>query len=226
MSRDFGFGSTPNSTLQSYLEGAELQIIYFLEATIRDVDGVDGDDDTIRLCTYHNDITTNSYSGASGTQLTFTGAGDILQISSVEEVGGLQANGITVQISGLANDFITYALDSNYQNGPLKVFIGFHSVVSGSANYIQADSDGYPMLIFSGHMDGMKVVDEGETASITVSAESRLADFERTNANRYTFENQVTRGKQFSSGVVVGTQPDTALAHVTEIQRKVLQWGV
>ena len=82
------------------------------------------------------------------------------------------------------------------------------------------------MLIFSGHMDGMKVVDEGETASITVSAESRLADFERTNANRYTFENQVTRGKQFSSGVVVGTQPDTALAHVTEIQRKVLQWGV
>ena len=58
MSRDFGFGSTPNSTLQAYLEGAELQIIYFVEATIRDVNGSSGSD-SIRLCTYHNDITTN-----------------------------------------------------------------------------------------------------------------------------------------------------------------------
>lgn len=226
MSRDFGFGSTPNSTLEAYLAGEKLEIIYFVEATIRDVDGVSGDDDTVRLCTYHNDITTNSHTGATGTQLTFTGAGDILSISTVEEVGGLQANGITIQISGLADDFITYALDSNYQNGPLKVFVGFHSVDSGGENFIQADSDGYPMVIFSGHMDGMKVADEGETATITISAESRLADFERTNANRYTFENQINRGKRFSGGAVIGTQPDTALAHVTEIQRKVLQWGV
>lgn len=71
-----------------------------------------------------------------------------------------------------------------------------------------------PYLLFSGRMDLMNIDDGGETCIISISAESRLIDLDRTRERRYTSEDQK-----------IDFPNDKGLEFVADLQDKEIVWG-
>ena len=70
-----------------------------------------------------------------------------------------------------------------------------------------------PVLVFHGRMDVMNI-EIGNTATITVTAESRLADWNRARTSRYTDEEQ----QRLYPG-------DKGLQYVAQTAEMELVWG-
>ena len=135
---------------------------------------------------------------------TYTGAGTLLAISSVEESGEIAARGITMTLTGISSSLISVALTENYQNRSAKVYIGTLQENGAISTY----------QLFGGRLDVMTIEESGETATISVTAESRLIDLERPRTRRYTSEDQ----KSLYAG-------DLGLDYVNDLQDKTLDWG-
>ena len=123
------------------------------------------------------------------------GAGLLGSISPVEEGSTLQMYGITLTLSGIPPEYINTAIGSHYQGRDCKVWLA----PLDESMQIVAD----PVLVFSGRMDTMNI-EIGQTATISVTAESRLTDWQKPRISRYTHEEQIARfpgdmGLQFVS---------------------------
>lgn len=136
----------------------------------------------------------------------YVGAGTLLQIGEIAESAELQANGLTVALSGITEPLISKARDEDYQGRELKVLLG----AIDSEGDVTAD----PIVVFSGFMDTMVINDGAETATIQVSVENRLIEFERTRARRYTAEDQK-----------IDYPDDKGLEFVAEMAEKEIVWG-
>ena len=135
---------------------------------------MDFSDGIVRLWTGYGSITIDSN--------TFLAGGDILSVSSISENGEVQANGVTIMLSGLSTSLVASALTTAYQGRDLNVYVG----VLDASGAVVAD----PIKVFAGKMDVMTVEDNGADAQISVTAESKLIDLERSRARRYTSEDQ------------------------------------
>jgi len=184
------------STILNKLDDAEVSPFYAVELFF-DNDGPE----TFRVWTGYGDITLTVANSR-----TYSGVGDILSISDVEESEDISAKGITLTLSGIPSNLLSDALTTPYQGRLCNVHFGF---IDWSSPTIQNG-----MLIFTGYMDTM-LIDEGpETSTITTSVENRLIDLERPRNRRYTAQNQ----KQRHSG-------DLAFDFVESLQNQRLQWG-
>jgi len=137
---------------------------------------------------------------------TYIGGGDFLNVSNVIENAEVQANNLTITLSGIPSDLIASALNETYQGRSCKVFLG----VLDSSNAVVSD----PYLLFSGRMDLMNIDDGGQTCTISVSAESRLIDLDRTRERRYTSEDQK-----------IDFPNDKGLEFIADLQDKEIVWG-
>ena len=63
-------------------------------------------------------------------------------------------------------------------------------------------------------MDTMVIADEAETASLSITLENRLVDFERARVRRYTSEDQK-----------IDFPNDKGLEFVADLQEKEILWG-
>lgn len=135
---------------------------------------------------------------------SYTGAGSLLNVSSVEETGEIAARGVTMTLSGISSELISVALTENYQNRSAKVYIGT----------IADDNSVSAYQLFGGRLDVMTIEESGETATISVTAENRLIDLERPRTRRFTSEDQ----KSLYPG-------DLGLDYVNDLQDKTLDWG-
>ena len=131
----------------------------------------------------------------------YVGAGTLLQIGEIAESAELQANGLTVALSGITEPLISKARDEDYQGREMKVLLG--------AIDSEGDVTANPIVVFSGFMDTMVINDGAETATIQVSVENRLIEFERTRGRRYTAEDQK-----------IDYPDDKGLEFVAEMQEK------
>lgn len=136
----------------------------------------------------------------------YVGAGTLLNISSMKESAELEANGMTVTLSGITEPLISKARDEDYQGRELKVLLG----AMDSTNSVISS----PVIIFSGFMDTMTIQDGAETATISVSVENRLIEFQRNRIRRYTAEDQK-----------IDYPTDKGLEFVAEIAEKEIVWG-
>ena len=132
-------------------------------------------------------------------------SGDIINVSATQETSEIRANGIQISLSGLPLELISAALSDPYQGRTAKVFFG---VLDGET--VVAD----PYMIFRGSMDLMTIEDSGETATILVTAESRLIDLDRARARRFTSEDQK-----------IDYPSDKGLEFITSLQEKQIVWG-
>lgn len=115
---------------------------------------------------------------------TYQGIGDLGKMSPVTETADeIKANMVQFQLSGIPTDLIAIALGAQYQGRSAKAWLGFLN----SSGAIIAD----PVLLFDGRMDVMEIEEGAETATISVTAESRLADLKRARVRRYTNEDQL-----------------------------------
>lgn len=160
---------------------------------------------TLRIWTGVGDIT------ISGN--TYQGTGDLLEITGLEETGDLTATGTTLTLSGLDSSILSYALTNEYQGRLCKIFWGIKGVTTIGGNAV--------CEVFSGFMDRMTILDEGETSSISMTVESRLITLERPNVRRYTDQSHqaVIATEGYSSS------DDTFFKWVADLGDKSIPWG-
>jgi hypothetical protein len=136
----------------------------------------------------------------------YVGAGTLLAIGEIAESSELQANGITVTLSGITDPLLAKARDEDYQGRELTVKLG----AMDSSNGVISN----PVTVFSGFMDTMVINDSAETATIHIAVENRLIEFERTRIRRYTAEDQK-----------ISYPNDKGLEFVAEMAEKEIVWG-
>ncbi len=137
---------------------------------------------------------------------TYTGAGNLLALSPVDETTKVESRGITLKLSGIPSSMISIALAEDYQYRKITVAIGFFD----SSGAIVAD----PFTFFSGKADVMEIQDGGETAVISVTAENDIIILQRVNERRRTHEDQKLE-----------SATDTFFKNVTSLQNQQIVWG-
>jgi hypothetical protein len=159
---------------------------------------LDFDAGTVRYWTGYGTITINS--------ATYAGIGALSSISTIEETEDLSARGLVIDLTGVPNDLVAAALTEPYQGRTAAVRFGTLNADTGAV--IES------ITIFSGRMDTMVISNDGKSAAIGISVESKLVDFQRTRESRYTHEEQLRR-----------FPADTGLEYVAGLQNKVIYWG-
>ena len=139
--------------------------------------------------------------------VTYLGIGTLGTISPVEETTDLAARGIMMRLSGVPTVNVALALTENYQGRACTILFGALSPTAGTP--ISS-----PVTVFQGKMDVMQISDDGQSAELTMTAESRLMDFKRPREIRYTDEEQ--------QNLFAG---DVGLEFVNDIQEKPIYWG-
>ena len=152
------------------------------------------DSGTTRLWNGYGDLTVASN--------TYTGSGDLMSISAIEENSEISAKGLNLVLSGIPSSLLSLALTENYQNRNCKVYVG--TISSGTVAAYEA---------FSGRMDVRTLKESGDTCTIALTAESRLIDLERPRVRRYTAEDQ----KLIDSD-------DTGLDFINSLQEATFEW--
>jgi hypothetical protein len=153
---------------------------------------------TVRMWSGYGDLSWNGF--------TWVGAGNLAAVSPVNENDEIRANGITVSLSGIPSEMISLVLNEVGQGRLGRLYIGFLD----ASDAIIAD----PILSFEGRLDVPALEDNGETAMITITYESRLIDLQRARESRYTNEEQ----KRLYPG-------DVGFEFVPYLQDVVLNWG-
>jgi hypothetical protein len=126
---------------------------------------------------------TTRKSGYSSLQ-TYIGIGQFGTISAINEVSEVNAQGITLTLSGVDPATLADATATVTQGKMAQVMLGF---LSGGA--LVSD----PVLLFQGLTDEVEMKCGAETATITLSLESRLSDLQRTMPIKYTDQWQEQR---------------------------------
>ena len=93
----------------------------------------------------------------------YLGIGTLGSISPVEETTDLAARGISMQLSGVPTAMLAVALTENYQGRECSVLFG---ALQASGALVSS-----PVTIFSGRMDVMSINDDGQNATIGMTAE-------------------------------------------------------
>ena len=133
---------------------------------------IDLDSGPLRLWTGYGNRTIESN--------TYTGGGNLMGISGLEEVADLSAKEITLTLSGVPSSVVSIALTEPYQRRRVRVLWGVKS---------QTDV----VEVFSGNLNQMVIEDTPDSATITVTVDSRLVELERASNRRYTSESHKTR---------------------------------
>jgi hypothetical protein len=132
---------------------------------------------------------------------TYLGAGSLMGISDLEEVGDLSAKSATVTMSGIPSELVALALVEPYQRRLCRILLGEVSV-----------SDAIEM--FSGKMNVMTIEDAATSSTIALTIESRLVELQRAKPRRYNHESHVAR-----------YPGDNFFSYVADLQDRQVVWG-
>jgi len=176
-------------------------------------------DETLRMWTGQGTLVLDN-----GTQ--WIGAGNLLDISSIEETAEMAVKGATITLSGVPSEVLSLALSEPYQGRVCNIYFGTFSsgsLLKETGNYIllqdgsrinvETGEKGFNQL-FSGYMDQMNIDDSAETSAIELKVENRLIDLERARVARYT--------KYYQKSVY---PDDDGLNFVEDLQTRKVPWG-
>lgn len=139
---------------------------------------------------------------------TWTGAGELLSFSAFPETTDGQAQGCTVDISGVDADAISDVMDDNFQNRDAEIRIAFFD---SSLAIIESE------ILFKGRMDTADIrVGADASTVISVAIENKLIDQTRSVVWRYSPEDQ----KALYPGTV-----DKGFDFIALIQDQPITWG-
>lgn len=162
--------------------------------------------------------------------ITYVGTGNLMQISNLKETAEIQAAGATLTFSGIPADMLSLALSVPYQgrigkikfglidadNNLLELETAFNMLLESGVNIGLESVDQSNVLIdmFVGYMDQMNIDESPETATISLSLESKLLDLDRPVIRRYNNESQKALFPN-----------DKAFEFLNDLQGKDLSWG-
>jgi len=137
---------------------------------------------------------------------TWTGAGELLSVSPLTENSDVMAEGVQISLSGIPADLISKALSEVRQGAPMIIWQGFLTAAGAVVSS--------PNQAFAGRMDTCSIAEGAETARITLTVESRLADLKRSRERRYTHDDQQ-----------IDFPGDLGFEFVAKLQELSLVWG-
>lgn len=138
---------------------------------------------------------------------TWTGGGQLLEVSSIEETKAVEATAASITLSGVPSELVAVAYGDFSQGRPVRIWLGLMNMNNGTILE-------NPVQIFAGRLDTIGDADSGETATIAVSAESNLADLDRLRARFYTDQDQ----QRIFEG-------DRSLRYIPSMQDRAITWG-
>lgn len=151
----------------------------------------------LRVCSAAYDVVWNGY--------TWIGVGTLGNLEPIEEQASLEAIGIRLTLTGVPTDLVAVSLAEQYQGRPIQVwFTPLREDLQIMAT---------PVRMFSGRMDTMDT-EVGDTATITVAAESRMVSWDKPRVRRYNNEDQQSR-----------YPGDRGFEYVAQMVEKQLLWG-
>ena len=133
---------------------------------------IDLDSGPLRLWTGYGDRTIDGQ--------TYTGGGNLVGISGLEEVADLSAKNITLTLNGMPSSVVSLALQEPYQRRKVRVLWG----VRGVSDFVE---------VFSGSLNQMVIEDGPDSGTISVTVDSKLVELERASNRRYTSLSHKTR---------------------------------
>ena len=161
--------------------------------------------------------------------ITYTGTGQLLQISELSETAEISAKGAVITLSGIPSNLISLALTEPYQGRLCQIYFGAIDanrvyLVDEAGDYVLSEDSSRIDLatgdandiveVFTGYMDQMNIDEGAETSTIGLAVESKLIDLERPRVIRYTDANHKSR-----------FQNDKAFEFVEDLQDKPFSWG-
>ena len=162
--------------------------------------------------------------------ITYTGTGNLMQISSIKETAEIQAAGANLTLSGIPADMLSLALSVPYQgrigkikfglidadNNLLELETAFNMLLESGIDIGLENPEQSNVLIdmFVGYMDQMNIDESAETSIISLSLESKLLDLDRPVIRRYNNESQKALFPN-----------DKAFEFLNDLQGKDLSWG-
>jgi len=135
---------------------------------------------------------------------TWTGAGNLVGFSGIEEGSDIVARGASVTLSGVPVSLVSLAISDAQQGLPGLCWVG---MLAPDGSIIVR-----PVLAFGGRLDVPTISDGAETCDITITYESQLIDLTVPRELRYTHEAQ----QQFYPG-------DMGFEFVAAIQDKTIR---
>ena len=112
----------------------------------------------------------------------WSGTGALGTVSDITQTDELSAENITLALSGILSTNVSAALNECRQNNTVDVWLG---LLADNGSLIVD-----PVKTFSGRMDVPTVQDDGETATISITAENELIILQRASQRRYTNDDQ------------------------------------
>jgi hypothetical protein len=97
---------------------------------------------------------------------TFTGLGWLAKVSAVPQTTKIQAQNVTLSLSGIPSNLLLEAINQVRITGVATLWLGFFN----SSGALIAD----PVQLFSGTMDVPSLTDAGDTSTISISCENSL----------------------------------------------------
>lgn len=176
---------TISSGLQTALEASSVELYFAVELLF--------DSGALRMWT---GIGNKSIDGN-----TYFGTGSLLSIGGLGESLDMTANNATITLAGVDTNLISLALQEPYQNRNCKIYMGSLATTDVAT-------------IFSGTMDTMTINDDGETSTVSINVESRIARLDRPKPFRYTSAQQRNR-----------YTGDTFFDWVAKLADKQVYWG-
>ena len=157
----------------------------------------------------------------------YTGGGNLIGISAIEETQELEAKGLVFELTGIPQNLIATALTEKTRGRPCRLYIASVSTTrvvatedggtvlteDGGAVLLENQLVDSPYRIFTGLMDVLELEDTGQTATFRLSAESTLITGQRNKVKRYTDEEQK---KLYPD--------DRGLEFINSLQDKEVEW--
>lgn len=135
----------------------------------------------------------------------FLGLANLGSVEAISENSGLEMTGVSMTLSGIPTGMVSRALGEHYQGRDCNIWLA----PLDSNHAVLAD----PSLVFPGRIDIMGIA-LGDSATITLTAENKMADWNRARVRRYTHEDQIAE-----------YLADKGLEFVPQMVEKVLVWG-
>jgi hypothetical protein len=137
---------------------------------------------------------------------TWTGVGSLGTISPIPETSDLAAVGVKLGLSGIPASLITSALGEVRQGNPVTIYQGFLTPAGGVI--------ATPNNAWQGRMDVCEISEQADTAIITLTAESRMLDLNRSRERRYEKQDQA-----------IDFPGDLGFDYVPGLQEMSIVWG-
>jgi hypothetical protein len=112
-----------------------------------------------------------------GASQTWVGLGNLGTIGAIGETADVAASGVSFMLSGIPASLITSALGEVRQGNPVLIWQGFLTAAGGIVVS--------PYQAWAGRMDTCAIRETADLAAITITAENRLIDLQKSRERRY-----------------------------------------